>query len=78
MLRAEEFRGRYQCRIYPAAYTDPSLLLAPIALLDVDIPHVRRHTQGHALRNAGRTEEDPLELLIHPGLGKDQSVTAVS
>jgi len=46
----EEFRVRY-----PAAYPNPSHLLAPIALLGVDIPHVQRHTQGHALRNTGRT-----------------------
>jgi len=50
MSKAEEFRVvRYQCRIYPAVYANPRRLFAPIALLSVNITHIQRHTQGHAL-----------------------------
>jgi len=62
MSKAEEFRVvRYPCRIYPAVCANPHHLLAPIALLSVNIPHIQRHTQGHALRNTGRAGEDLLK-----------------
>ena len=76
MSRAEQFRARCQCRIYPSVYANTSRLFAPIALIGVNIPHVQIHTEGHALRNTGRTE-DPLESdpLTHPSLGHGSVVT---
>ena len=65
MSRAEQFR-----------YANTSRLLAPIALIGVSILHVQSHTEGHALRNTGRTE-DPLKRdpLTHPSLGHGGVVT---
>ena len=76
MSRAEQFRVRCQCRIYPSVYANTSRLLAPIALIGVNIPHVQSHTEGHALRNTVRTE-DPLERdpLTHPSLVHGSVVT---